>query len=554
MPESSNSSSDTKATTTPPANRLITLPPGTPQYTGGYQAIAWATRYLVQPNGPKAGQPWEPTRGQYRYLLWWYAVDEDGRWLYNHGARRLSKGSGKSPFAAVQALIELCGPCRLHDFDPTVHGGVIFRPVDMPLVQIAATAESQTSNTMRMVRAYAPKGSKVVEEHNLDPGKTQYYRLPEGELKVITSSFTAVEGAEASFVVADETEHWKPSNGGPELMATLQDNLAKSGSRLLETSNAWEPGIETVAEATWDGFLAQEEGRTRGTQRILYDARIAPPDTRLDNERSLTEALRFVYADAWWQDIHALKERIWAPTSRPDDSKRKYLNWPTAAVDAWVEPEQWHQLADPDIEVADKDRIVMFFDGSKSRDGTALVGCRVSDGHVFTLGVWEPDPNDPNDTVDVNAVDFAVRRAFDRFKVAAFFADVREWESYALSEWPNRYRDQLDVPSAPHARPPQSIAWDMRGHAYEFAKATEACHADILEGAFTHDGHPAVARHIINAKRRPYRDAIAIGKESPASPRKIDAAVCVIGARMVRRIVLGNDGRGKGKRPSRIVV
>jgi hypothetical protein len=48
----------------------------------------------------------------------------------------------------------------------------------MPLVQIAATAESQTANTMRMVRAFAPKGSKVVEEYGLDPGKTATTSCP----------------------------------------------------------------------------------------------------------------------------------------------------------------------------------------------------------------------------------------------------------------------------------------------------------------------------------------------------------------------------------------
>ena len=146
-------------------------------------------------------------------------------------------------------------------------GRVVGVPVAMPLVQIAATAESQTANTMRMVRAFAPKGSRVVEEHGLDPGKTVYYRLPEGTLQVITSSSTAAEGAEASFVVADETEHWRPSNGGPDLASTLADNLAKSGSRMLETCNAWVPGLDTVAEDSWDGWLAQEEGRTRGETR-----------------------------------------------------------------------------------------------------------------------------------------------------------------------------------------------------------------------------------------------------------------------------------------------
>lgn len=523
----------------------MTLPEGLPDLTVGYEAVLWATRWLRQPNGVRAGKPWEPTPDQYRFLLWWYAVDGSGRWLFRHGARRLAKGSGKSPFAAVLALVELCAPVRVKDFDGRVPGGVVGRPVDMPLVQIAATAESQTSNTMRMVRAFAPKGSEVVSAHGLDPGKTQYYRVPEGELKVITSSATAAEGAEASFIVADETEHWTSSNGGVELAATLQDNLAKSGSRMLETSNAWVPGRETVAERTWEAWLAQEEGRFKGSSRILYDARLAPPDTDLGSERSLMAALDLVYLHAPWVDRQVIKERIWAPESRRDDSLRKYLNWPTAAEDAWVSVEDWKRLHDPSVVVADGDRIVLFFDGSRSRDATALVGCRVSDGHVFTLGVWEPDQSDPLSTVNADEVDFVVRRTFDRFRVAAFFADVREWESWVLTEWPSRYRDELEVWAAPQARPSAPIAWDMRGHSYEFAKAAEAVYAEIVEGAFTHDGDSATTRHVGNAHRRLYRDAVTIGKESKDSHRKIDAAVCVVGARMVRRIVLASKGSSK---------
>ncbi|WP_157472648.1 hypothetical protein [Frankia sp. EAN1pec] len=56
---------------------------------------------MVQPNGPRAGRPFQFTPGQMRFVLWWYAVDDEGRWLFHHGVRRLAKGSGKSPFAAV---------------------------------------------------------------------------------------------------------------------------------------------------------------------------------------------------------------------------------------------------------------------------------------------------------------------------------------------------------------------------------------------------------------------------------------------------------------------
>lgn len=547
---SSMPTSGVAASSLGPADRLRTLPdwPWDPlsqeaPRTLGYQAAGWAERWLRQPNGPRAGKRFRLTRGQLVWWLWWYAIDDDGRWLFNHGVRRLAKGSGKSPFAAVQGLTEFCGPVRPLEAVETVPGRVVGTPVNLPWVQIAATAASQTKNTMRMVRAFAPKKSEIVDQFDLDPGKETYYKLPEGTLEVITSSASAAEGAESSFVVADETEHWVPSMRGPELAATLADNLAKSGARMLETCNAWVPGQDSVAEDSWESWLAQEEGRTRGQTQILYDAVIAPADTDMADPDSLRPALEHVYEDCPWVDLDAIVERIWSPKSQPEGSKRKYLNWPTVAADSWAAPQEWGCLADPSVVVADGDEIVAFFDGSKSRDATALVGCRVEDGHVFTLGVWEPDPNDPADTVDAADVDRVVTQMFDRFTVPVFFADVKEWEQFALTEWPARYKGSLKMWAAPQARPPQPVAWDMRGHAYEFAKATEACHAEIVEGAFTHDGDSRVARHVANARRRPYRDAIAIGKESPDSPRKIDAAVCVVGARMVRRMWMQSGKR-----------
>jgi hypothetical protein len=532
-----------------PANRLVTLPqfPIGDTPTLGFIAVDWAERNLRHPNGPHVGKPWRYQGDQVNFLLWAYALDFEARWLFNHLARRLAKGSGKSPFAATFALIEFLAPVRLERFDDRVLGGCIGRPVDMPLVHIAATAESQTSNTMRFVRAFCPKRGQLARDYQLDVGKTQIYKLPEGTLEQITSSSTAEEGAQTTAAVADETEKWTPTQGGDDLMATIADNLTKTAGRMLETANAWEPGIESVAEATWDDWLAQEEGRLQGQQRILYDARLAPSETDMSDPRSLRAALEHVYRFAPWIDIDVVMERIWRKSSKPSDSKRKYLNHPATAEGAWIDPETF-KLLGPGYHgsvIADGDEVALFFDGSKSRDASALVACRLDDGHVATLGVWEPEPDTEVDPSDVDRV---VQLAFDRFKVAAFFADVKEWESWALTEWPRRYADDLDVFSAPQARPQQSIAWDMRGHAYEFAKAVEACEAEILAGAFTHDGNSALVRHVTNCRRRAYRDAVTIGKESKDSPKKIDAAVAMVGARLVRRYVLADPGRKRRKK------
>lgn len=545
----SQSSPNSVADFVSPHSRLSTLPPGYPQFTLGEGVAAWAQEWLIQPNGPRAGKPFRLTYDQYRFLLWFYAVDDEGRWLFDGGVRRLAKGSGKSPFAAVMALAEFCGPVRFDRFDDRRPGGCRGKPVEMPLVQIAATAKSQTANTMRMVRAFAPKGSPVVEHYWLDPGKTQYYRLPEGTLEVITSSVTAAEGAEASFVVGDETEHWKPANSGPELSATLEDNLAKSGSRMLKTCNAWVPGIGSVAEADWNAWVEQEEGLLQRETRLLYDARIAPPDTNMADPESLRTALEWVYGDCDWKkpdpdappNVRSIMQRIWAPQAKPSESARKYLNRPTVAEDAWTAPAAWALLANPARRVTLEEEVVLFFDGSKSRDATALVGCCMSDGHVFVVDIWEPDTaHNTDDVVPVVEVDATVTRAFATLNVVGFFGDVKEWESFVKVDWPTRFGDRCRVWAQKDGKDPQPIAWDMRGHVLDFTRACELVEAEIVADpvGFTHDDDPRLARHVANCRRRPNRWGVSIGKESPDSPLKIDGAVCMIGARMLRRLVL----------------
>lgn len=310
--------------------------------------------------------------------------------------------------------------------------------------------------------------------------------------------------------------------------------------------------LARVAESTWDAWVAQEEGKQKGHSRILYDARIAPPDTDLSDPESLEKALRFVYDDCWWQDLRPIMDRIWKKNARVDDSRRKYLNWPTSVVDAWVTPMEWAALGNPQRKVEPGEEIAMFFDGSRSRDATALVGCCISDGHVFTLGAWEPDnTHTSEDVVPVAEVDSAVERAFRTYKVRGFFADVKEWEGFAKVTWPERYADQLDVMAVPSGKDPQSIAWDMRSHVYEFGVACELTESEIRDRAFTHDDSAVLARHVGNARRRPTRGVVTIGKESPDSPRKIDAAVAMVGARMVRRLVLA-AGSSKRQRSGKV--
>ena len=681
-----------------PRERTDTLPLGLPERTLGYHAAAWMMDNLIQPNGPKAGQPFIPTDRQIEVLAHFYALNHKGNFVYRQGIRRLSKGSGKgnalvtpiltpsgwrrfgdltvgdyvfhpsgkptmitqlhpvgqwdtwevevsdgtvltltgehlftveefvgsakrkrrtldvrtmaregrfnlrlpdvnkkvlrdngvpervlngfqngrtitavrrvapvdarcitvaaedglylvgetmvvthnSPFAAAMCLFELLGPCRFDGFDRHEPFGVRAKPMSMPLVQIVACSEAQTQNTVRMVRAFCQKKGSLARKYDLEVAKPFIETPGGGKLQQMTSSASSMEGGEVSFVVGDELEHWVPAQGGPAMLQTIQQNAAKMGGRFMGTCNAWVPGEQSSAEAVFEAWCDQEDGLTRGKTRILYDARIAPPNTVLTDEPGegqvgLTEALEYVYEGCPWVNLESIKEQIWSPEYPESRSIRFFLNRPNAAEASWITLEEWTQLRKPDRKVEPGEKIVMFFDGSKSNDHTALVGCCMEDGHIFKIGHWKPEK--PLGVVNVAAVDAGVRRAFDTYNVVAFWADVREWESFTRTAWPEGFGDRLIVPAVRGGMSASPIAWDMRSHAYQFAEAAETAFTEIQQQAFTHDGDSALGEHVSNCRVNEFKGRWSVKKESPKSSKKIDLAVCMIGARMLYRYV-----------------
>src|SRR5690606_31805515 len=85
-----------------------------------------------------------------------------------------------------------------------------------------------------------------------------------------------------------------------------------------------------------------------------------------------------------------------------------------------------------------------------------------------------------------------------------------------------------------------SVMWDMTApkRVAEFTAAAERTASDIADRAFTHDGDRRLRLHVRHARRYPNRYGVSIWKGHRESKRKIDLAVCMIGARMMRRQLL----------------
>jgi hypothetical protein len=514
--------------------------------TLGFDLVAWIEASLRQPDGPEAGGDFHLTPEQISFLLWLYAIDHEGRFLYRRGVLRRSKGWGKSPFVGAICLAELCGPVRFDGWD--ANGDPVGAPHPVPWVNLAGVSEAQTQNTMTVVLSMLD-GSPLVEDLSLDVGITRVYKPGGGRLIPITASSATQEGARPSFAVMDETHHWTDSNGGAKLAAVIRRNLAKSrdgSARSLETTNAHAPGGDSVAEHSYLDHLAIREKRSRASG-LLYDSREAPSDVDLADADRLLEGLRVAYGDATWVDLERIREEVYDPSTPVEDARRFYLNQIVAAADSWVTPAEWDTNLKEDLEpLEDGETVTLGFDGGLTDDSTALVAMRVRDGAPFILGLWEkpvgPDGNGwiaPKDQIR-DLVD----SAFSRFDIVAFFADVAFWET-DVDSWRDAYGERLLIKATTR----HAVAWDMRGHSSETVRAVEALHRAIIDGDCPHDDDSRLRRHVLNARRRPNRWGVSFGKESRESPKKVDAVAAMLLARMARTRVLGegvlNKRRGR---------
>jgi phage terminase large subunit-like protein len=91
-------------------------------------------------------------------------------------------------------------------------------------------------------------------------------------------------------------------------------------------------------------------------------------------------------------------------------------------------------------------------------------------------------------------------------------------------------------------------------HQRIFTEAAGRALADIEARTLRHDGNLMLRIHVTNARRRPNAWGVSIGKEHRESRRKIDLAVCMIGARMVRRMWEGLPEKNRRRRRTGRVI
>lgn len=486
-----------------------------PKHTLGWQILGWCGEYL---NNFDGSPNLRLTPEQARFILWWYAIDEDGEFVYNTGVLQRLKGWGKDPITSVISTVEFVGPCRFGGWDE--NGAPIAIPHSNSWVQIAAVSRDQTRNTMTLFPVIL--SAKIIATYGIKMG-AELIRANSGKsrLEAVTSSFRALEGGRATFTLCNETQHWVRGNNGDKMIETIDGNATKMKSRYLAITNAPLPGEDSVAERTRESFDKTLSGRAQG-YGLLYDSIEAHPETPL-TAQALRIVIPKIRGDAKWLSVDSIIKSMLNGLISPSRTRRMYLNQIVADEDALYSRAQWEPLRRDGAKLAPGDQVVLGFDGGKTDDATALVALRLSDKTAFVLGMWQRPHNWPTGEdapkweVSRELVDSAVHDAFRVLKPVAFYADVALWESY-IAEWSRQYGDTLRV----QASGTSAIGWDMRSSLQRVTRAHERLVQDILDKKLFHDGDPDLQTHVLNARRRVNAYGVSFGKESRESPRKVD--------------------------------
>jgi hypothetical protein len=274
----------------------------------------WIEQHCAIPDGFDAGAMFELVPEQLIFVQNHYAIKPTAKlgdlaqaFSFRRSQLVRAQKWGKSPLIAAFVCAEGVGPVLFAGF---AEGGELYRCVDhncgcgwvyeyapgepmgqpwpTPLIQITATTEDQTDNTYGALRPMIERGplSDVIPRTG-----EELIRLPGGgRIDVVTSKATSRLGQRVTFVPQDETGIWTDRNSMVKVAETQRRGLAGMGGRSIETTNAWDPSENSVAQRTFES----------SAEDVYKDFRMPPADLSFKNKRDRRKILQFNYAGVPW--------------------------------------------------------------------------------------------------------------------------------------------------------------------------------------------------------------------------------------------------------------
>lgn len=333
-----------------------------------FVAGAWIESHCVVPDGFAKGKPFGLQGWQAWCTLNHYRVKVDARWVperpllsqaffYRRSQVVAPQKTGKGPWSAAMVCNEAVGPslfagwagegdfyeCADHgcgcgwsyEYEP---GEAMGMPRPTPLIQLTASSDDQTDNVYRPLQSMIRYGA-LADQMLIREG---FIRLPnDGKIDTVTSSALSRLGNPVTHANQDETGLYTTSNKLRYVAETQRRGLSGMGGRSIETTNAWDPAQNSVAQSTYEGRAAD----------VFKFYRVPPKNLSYRDKRERRKIHEFVYKGSPWVDLDAIEAEA-AELMETDaaQAERFYGNRVVQGSGAWLPEglwESWERAAVP---------------------------------------------------------------------------------------------------------------------------------------------------------------------------------------------------------------
>ncbi|MEJ6013277.1 terminase [Corynebacterium sp. H127] len=326
---------------------------------------AWVQAHCRVPDGFDRGEPfmwsdWQfwisAKHGQIRKGIKWAGKPlKSDAFQYRRTQAIAPQKTGKGPWSASMTALLAVGPSEfdgfakegeqyrcsewgcscgfIHDYLPGEPKG---RRHPSPLIQLTAVSQDQVHTNI-----FDPLTSMIslgpLKHLMVDRGEfVRIYGNVGGEksdrIDVVTSSARSRLGNPISAAIQDEVGLWTKSNGMKDVAETQRRGLAGMGGRAIETTNAYDSSLNSVAQQTHESPVED-----------IFRFYIPPPAglawSNLEDRRKILEA---VYRGSPWVSIDAvMAEAAELSIKDPEQAERFFGNKITYSSGAWMRRERW---------------------------------------------------------------------------------------------------------------------------------------------------------------------------------------------------------------------
>jgi phage terminase large subunit-like protein len=359
-------------------------------------------------------------------------------------------------------------------------------------------------------------------------------RRDSGRIRVLAADVDTADGVIPTLALVDELHRHKSAG----LYGIFRDGLGPRTGQMVTISTAGEHEVSPLGTMRLAALALPVQERDGAHLRcasddgayVMHEWALGRDDDR--DDMTVVKGAN----PASWQTLGALKFRHDSPSMLDWQWARFACGIWVSAEEWWVSGEEWTALRTHE-RLDDGDMIALGFDGARTGDATALVGCRVTDGLLQLLAVWEAPADGRPWEVPTDAVDAALADAMERYRVIRGYFDPPLWRS-EIEGWAREFGDTA-------VRKFDTTKVRMVG-------AVERFRTDVTARTLKYAVNEVLTRHVLNAQVKEARGGgYWLGKDRPGSQSRIDAAVAAVLAYEARADALAaGEATPRSKVPS----